>query len=148
MPEICGYQKKVKRKTKMPQVKVTVDQKTGTHSIAAARKHKIDIDRAEAKGGTDIGAMGGEIFLMGLGGCFISNLIAAVDARGADIKNIGVEVAAELAESPARFSDIELRVKADYSDEKEMQKLITIAERGCIVSNTIKGGVNIKTLLA
>jgi len=131
----------------MPQVTVSVKQNTGTHSIATARKHKIDIDRVEAKGGTDIGAMGGEVFLMGLGGCFISNLIAAIEAREADIKNVSVEVIAELAEKPARFSDLELRVSADYEDEKLLKKLITIAERGCIASNSVRGAMNITTTI-
>jgi len=131
----------------MPQVTVSVKQNKGTHSIATARKHKIDIDRVEAKGGTDIGAMGGEVFLMGIGGCFISNLIAAIEAREADIKNVSVEIVAELAESPVRFSDIELKVSGDYSDEKEMKKLITIAERGCIASNSVKKGLNLTTTL-
>jgi len=131
----------------MPQVSVSVKQKKGTHSVASARNHNVDIDRSESKGGTDLGAMGGEIFLMGLGGCFMSNLTAAIDARDIEVKNLSVEVLAELAENPARFSDIELVVSAEYSDEKEMKKLVTIAERACIVANTIKGSVNLKSRL-
>jgi len=128
-------------------VTVTVKQNKGTHSIATARTHKVDVDRVAEKGGTDIGAMGGELFLMGIGGCFMSNLVAAIDARDLDVKELSVDVVAEVAEKPARFSDIELRVSGQYTDEKEMKKLITIAERGCISSNTVRGGANLKTIL-
>ena len=36
------------------------------------------MDRPGPKGGQDKGPMGGEALLMGLGGCFMSNLLAAV----------------------------------------------------------------------
>jgi putative redox protein len=31
-----------------------------------------------------------------------------------------------------------MKVSADHTDEAQMEKLITIAERGCIVANTLK----------
>ena len=39
------------------------------------------MDRPEAKGGQNKGPMGGEAMLMGLGGCFMSNPLAAAVAR-------------------------------------------------------------------
>lgn len=132
----------------MAQVKVSLKHLSGTASEATVRKHKIPVDRTESKGGTDTGAMGGEIFLAGLGGCFLGTLLEAVRARELSITDIAVEVAGEIAEKPTRFSDITMTVTGNYPDRKEMEKLVTIAERGCIVSNTIRNAVNIKAVLA
>jgi putative redox protein len=87
--------------------------------------------------------MGGELFLMGLGGCFMSNLLAAIDSRHAEVRNAQVAISAQLDGTPPRFTQITLSVSADYSDRDEMEKLVVIAERGCIVANTIKEGVTL-----
>ena len=34
-----------------------------------------------------------------------------------------------------------VRVRANYSDEDMMRKLLAIAERGCLVTNTLKDAV-------
>ncbi|MEM8665738.1 MAG: OsmC family peroxiredoxin, partial [Pseudomonadota bacterium] len=52
---------------------------------ANTRGHVTLIDRPEAKGGTDRGAMGGEHLLVALGGCFMSNLLEIVRTREAAI---------------------------------------------------------------
>ena len=54
-------------------------------SEGTSRGHTVVMDRPEAKGGENRGAMGGEHLLMALGGCFMSNLLAAVQAREADV---------------------------------------------------------------
>jgi organic hydroperoxide reductase OsmC/OhrA len=48
------------------------------------------------------GAMDGELFLASVGGCFMSNLLAAITARGAAITGAKAEVTGILLESPAR----------------------------------------------
>jgi len=53
------------------------------------------------KGGGNDGPMGGEYFLMGLGGCFTSNLLAAIKSRSADVSNVELTINATLAENPA-----------------------------------------------
>jgi putative redox protein len=85
--------------------------------------------------------MGGELFLMGLGGCFMSNLLAAIQAREADVSDVSIEISATLLVAPSRFAEINLAISAKYPDRELMQKLVTIAERGCIVANTIKDSV-------
>ena len=127
----------------MANVSVSVTQISPTASQGMARHHANLCDRPEAKEGTDLGPMGGEMFLLGLGGCFMSNLLAAVRARNEDVSDLRVEVVATLAESPARFSDIELRVSGRYPDKEVMTKLATIAERGCIVANTVRDAVRL-----
>ena len=58
----------------MAEVTLGVVQISESAAEGTARNHKAFIDRPEAKGGSDKGPMGGEFFLMGLGGCFMSNL--------------------------------------------------------------------------
>jgi putative redox protein len=92
--------------------------------------------------------MGGEMFLMGLGGCFMSNLLAAVQAREADVSDVNIEITATLEEAPPHFSAVELAITGNYPDRDTMQKLVTIAERGCIVANTIKDSVKLTFTIA
>jgi len=128
-------------------VNVKVDQIGRTTSEATIRQHKILTDRPEAKGGEDRGAMGGELLLASLGGCFISTLLAAIKAREAKVSDVHIDISGTLEESPARFSAIEMTVMATYEDEELMRKLITIAERSCIVSNTLKDAVDLSVNL-
>jgi putative redox protein len=130
------------------QVKIEVRQVTATASEAVARQHKVLTDRPEAKGGEDKGPMGGEMLLMGLGGCFMSNLLAAVKAREADVQNLQLVVTGTLSEAPMRFSEIRMAIRGKYADRDAMEKLVTIAERGCIVANTLKNAVALTIALA
>ncbi len=124
-------------------VKTEVRQIGATTSEAVARQHKVLSDRPAAKGGEDQGPMGGELLLMGLGSCFMSNLLAAVKAREVDVQNIRIAVAGTLSEAPPRFTAIRMEISAEYADRAEMEKLVTIAERGCIVANTLKTTVEL-----
>ena len=127
----------------MAQIKVNVGQVTESASKAEARSHSAIVDRPEAKGGTDKGPMGGELFLMGLGGCFMSNLLAAVKARDFMATNLNTVLTGTLEDSPARFIAVDMMVSGEYEDKAEMEKLVTIAERGCIVANTLKDAVKL-----
>ena len=71
----------------MPTILVNVDQQDHTSSRGEARGHALVMDRPEAKGGQNKGPMGGEALLMGLGGCFMSNLLAAAKAREVEISD-------------------------------------------------------------
>lgn len=83
--------------------------------------------------------MGGELFLASIGGCFMSNLLAAIKAREADVSEVRTEVIGTLADAPARFTAVELFVTAKFSDRELFEKLVEIAERGCIMTNTLRG---------
>ena len=69
------------------EAKVSVRQISESASECLARDFTINCDRPESKGGGNVGPMGGEIFLLGLGGCFMSNLLAAIKAREAKISD-------------------------------------------------------------
>jgi len=127
----------------MPTVTVMVEQISGTASRGMARGFAIVMDRPEAKGGTNEGMMGGEALLSSLGGCFTSNLLAAAKARNVGLRNVQVKIEGDLAESPSRFAAIRMSISAQCTASEELVKLVTIAERGCIVANTLKAAVEL-----
>lgn len=127
----------------MTQINVQVKQTSSTASEGFIRQHSVKIDRPEAKGGTDEGAMGGELLLVSLGGCFISNLLAAIRAREAAVSNVDITITGTLESAPPRFSAVYMKIAADYDDRDLMEKLVTISERGCIVANTLKHAVDL-----
>ena len=127
----------------MPMIEIEVNQNGRATSEASVRGHRVVVDRPTAKGGDDNGPMGGELILAGLGGCFMSNLLAAVRAREADVTNAKTKVTATIADNPTRFSAVELSVSADCDDAVLLEKLVVIAERGCIAANTLRGGLDL-----
>ena len=130
-------------------IKIPLVQVGPATTEATIRGHKTLIDRPEAKGGDDRGPMGGELLLASLGGCFASNLLAAIRAReGVAIDNVSIEVAGTLDGTPPRFTQIVLTVMADHADRGELDKLVTIAERGCIVANTLKAALKLEVRVA
>jgi len=127
----------------MPTVKVVIDQLDHSSSLAQSRSHSLTMDRPETKGGQDKGPMGGEALLMGLGGCFMSNLFAAAKARDIKLTSAHADISGDLADSPARYTAIHMKGTAECDPAGELEKLVTIAERGCIVANTLGKAVQL-----
>ena len=73
------------------EMKLQLRQISASTSEATISRHQVLIDRPAAKGGSDAGPMGGELFLAAVGGCFMSNLLAAIKAREADIGDVRAE---------------------------------------------------------
>jgi putative redox protein len=103
------------------------------------RSHRTLIDRPVAKGGADVGPMGGELFLAAVGGCFFSNVLAAIRARELNLSDVLVDVTGTLADAPNRFVGIELQVTSESADRGVLEQLVEIADRGCIMMNTLRG---------
>jgi len=129
------------------QIQVTVHQKSSTASEGRARDHQVVMDRPIAKGGENRGAMGGEHLLMALGGCFMSNLLAAAQSRESMLTDVSLAITGTLDTAPARFCAVKMEISAGYGDRAQMEKLVTIAERGCVVANTLKSAVDLKITL-
>jgi putative redox protein len=110
---------------------------------ATVRRHTALVDRPVAKGGEDRGPLGGEYLLVALGGCFMSNLLAAIRARDATVSHVRADVRATLDGSPDRFSDFTVTVSADRQDPDEVRKLIAIAARACAVTNTLSQAASV-----
>jgi putative redox protein len=101
------------------------------------------VDRPRAKGGEDRGPLGGEYLLVALGGCFMSNLLAAIRARNAAMSNVRAEVAATMDGTPDRFIAFTVTVSAERQDPDEARKLIEIAARACAVTNTLNEAASV-----
>jgi putative redox protein len=122
-------------------VNVEIEQIGLSTGSATVRSHTVLVDRPVEKGGSDRGPLGGEYLLISLGGCFLSTLLAAVRTREADVSNVRISVTGTIGGVPERFESMALRVFARYSDDDLMRKLIALAERGCLVTNTLKDAV-------
>ena len=125
------------------QIQVHVKQVGASASQGEVRGHSITMDRPVAKGGEDRGAMGGETLLMALGGCFMSNLLAAAKSRATELTGVDLEIAGTLDSAPPRFTAVQMRIKVEQVEKDQLNKLVTIAERGCIVANTLKAAVDL-----
>jgi putative redox protein len=125
----------------MSNTEVRVRLVEGFTGMVSARTHTVTVDRRVERGGADLGFTGGELLLAALGGCFLTTLAGAAEARGIVLHRVDVAVRSVEAQGPARYTDvtIDADVDADAPDE-EIDKLLVIAERGCTVSNTLKSG--------
>ena len=132
----------------MSTLSVNIEQIGPSTSKVTARSHSFIVDRPAAKGGADKGPIGGEYFLTGLGGCFTSHLLAAIRAREAAVSDVAVHVTGTLDGTPERFTTIAIRVSATCDDPDLLQKLVTIADRGCQVMNTLRDTVQISLEIA
>ena len=128
-------------------MEVRIEQVGPSTARGIARTHSVLIDRPVAKGGTDRGPLGGEYLLLALGGCFMSNLLAAIRAREAAVSDVRITVNGTIEGSPDRFTGLALTISATHQDAELMQKLVAIAERSCIVTNTLRSGVSIALMI-
>jgi putative redox protein len=122
----------------MATIEVQVDQIGPATSRGAARTHTVLVDRPVDKGGEDRGPLGGELLLLSLGGCFMSNLLAAGRARGVSLSGARVVVVGTLGAAPPQFDAFTMKVQATCDDPALLPKLATIAENACIVTNTLR----------
>src|SRR5258708_4609684 len=113
----------------MTEIRVELHQVSPATSEAGMRTHRVLIDRPEEKGGADKGTLGGELFLASIGGCFMSNLLAAIKARNFDISEVRTQVTGTIVEAPARFSAIEVLVTANGPFE-QLERLVEVADKG------------------
>ena len=115
-----------------------VEQVGPTTARATTRSHAVTVDRPVAKGGEDKGPLGGEYLLVALGGCFMSNLLAAIRAREAAVSNLRIDVTGTIDGTPDHFTTFTMAVSATHADASLVRKLIAIAARACAVTNTLR----------
>ena len=108
----------------------------------------VIVDRPKEKGGSGEGLMGGQYLLIGIAGCFCSNLFAAAETRSIKIEGLNVKVTAVISDDiPKRFTGVSLSVSyAECLDENALKKLLIMAERACISINTVKNGITVNIL--
>ena len=123
----------------MPEVTTTITQMDATSAAKTRiREHELITDRPQEKGGGNQGPMGGELLVASLGGCFMSNLIAAFQGRDLEPQGLSVSVQGTLEGNPPTFRSMAMQVQAGGIERDQMEKMVLIAERGCIVANTLK----------
>jgi putative redox protein len=125
------------------QLHIQIDQISDSASKARVRAHQVIIDRPQRNGGSDRGPMGGELFLASIAGCFMSNLLAAIRAREAGISGVRIELSADIVDAPTRFSRVEMLVTAAAGNQETLERLVEIADRGCIMMNTLRDKLEI-----
>ena len=125
------------------QIHVQLRQLSATTTEAAIGEHNVLVDRPAEKGGSGLGPMGGELFLASIGGCFMSNLLAAIRARQSGVSDVRTEVTGTVDGAPPRFTAIALRVTAGNADPETLRKVVDIADRGCIMMNTLRGKLDV-----
>jgi putative redox protein len=129
-------------------LEVMVEQVGPSTSRGVARTYSVLIDRPVAKGGADQGPLGGELLLLSLGGCFMSNLLAAARAREVNLTDARMSVTGTIETGPDRYVGMVLRIQAASTDADTLGKLASIAERACIVTNTLKASVPVTVVVA
>lgn len=132
----------------MSTMTIEISQISACTSEAALGPHRVLIDRPVELGGTGRGPKGGELFLASVGGCFMSNLLAAIRARNEDVAGVRVQVTGTLVEAPGRFSAIELLVDAQTSDRELLRRLVEIADRACVMMNTLRGALELSVVIS
>jgi putative redox protein len=63
--------------------------------------------------------------------------------RSVKVEDLAVVVRGSLAAAPPRFASIEMEVQGRATDPGALDRLVTIAERACIVHNTLLPAVPI-----
>lgn len=132
----------------MSDMTVALRQSGKTASVASIRTHTIVMDRPSASGGSDAGPMGGETFLASLGGCFMSTFFAAAEARSIPVDGATCQVTGTFADSPRRFVAVHVEVACDSCEPADLDHLVTVAERGCLVAATLRQGMEVSASVA
>ena len=125
------------------EINVQLRQIAATTTEAVVGSHRVLVDRPPEKGGSGAGPMGGELFLASVGGCFMSNLLAAIRARELPVSDVHTVVTGIIDGAPARFTALRLQVSAGNTPPDALKKLVEIADRGCIMMNTLRGKLEI-----
>ena len=119
-----------------------VDDTTTTEG--SVRHYRVLVDRPSEKQGDDRGAMGGELPLISLGGCFMGNAIAAARARRVRVEDFRARVTGALTEHPQRYAAARLEVSGRGVEAASFAKIMAISERVCIVANTLRACLDLK----
>lgn len=128
----------------MDQIKITLEQHAETSMQLKHDQFEVIVDRPVEKGGGGAGLMGGQYLLTGIAGCFCSTFFAAAEAREVKVEGLNVQVIATVSDDlPKRFTDVQLDVTYEScSDPDAFDKLLKMAEQGCISVNTVKNAMS------
>jgi len=78
----------------------------------------------------------------------MSKLLAAIRTRRSAVRNVHIEVKGAVTGLPARFFGGGPCHTADAPDREELDRLIEIADRGCIMMNTLRDKLTLNIVVA
>ena len=108
----------------------------GLRCRVSAGRFELIVDEPESVGGTDQGPQPTELLLASIASCFTLAMAYSADKRGMELA--GLRVRATGAYDGPSFSAIQLSVRADAPDADGLRRLVSLAERLCYVTNTLR----------
>ena len=102
----------------------------------------ITVDEPASAGGTGQGPQPTELFLASIASCFTLALSHSATKRGVELRGLRVD-ATGTYDGP-RFTALRVTVHAEAPRGEELERLITVAERVCYVTNTLRLGPEIE----
>lgn len=104
----------------------------GLHHTGDVRGLTVEVDKPEAKGGTDAGPMPTELFLVALGSCTLMATTRIAGKRGVQLD--GIRAVAEMKFDGSRADTIALTLHPDSdADPDDWATVARLAGRACTV---------------
>lgn len=108
----------------------------GLHYVGQVRDHRVEIDKPEAKGGTDAGPMPTEHVLVALASCTLMATVRVAGKREVPVDE--VSAVAEMTFDGPRAEQVTLRLEADSpADPDEWATVARLAGRACTVEQML-----------
>jgi len=79
-------------------------------------------------------------------GCFTGTIYAALVSRGAEVRSLRGFCTASISEdSPPAVSALDIRVEVEVGNEDKviLERVRTIAERGCLITRSLARGIDV-----
>ncbi len=110
-----------------------------------AGSHTIVVDRPEGTaGGGGLGFNGGQLLALAIGGCFCNDLRYVSHQMRVPLASIAVRVALTLEGMPLVATGAEMAVACETEDASDAGPVIERAKESCMVSNSLKRGIDVK----
>lgn len=116
---------------------VVVRTRTPLSTITAARGHEIVIDKPQASGGQDTGAMASEHLLAALGSCQVTTAHRIAAKRRTPVDAIAVTATAVFDGDLIDRIDLDVVVTGGPDDDEELETVFRLVERSCTISRAL-----------
>ncbi len=108
----------------------------GLRCRVSAGRFELIVDEPESAGGTDQGPQPTELLLAAIASCFTLAMAYSAGKRGVELAGLRVRATGDY-DGPS-FSAIRILVRADAPAADDLRRLVSMAERLCYVSNTLR----------
>lgn len=127
-PEVAGTQ---------PLDTLRVEHRGGDRFDIKIRGHVVTVDQPESAGGEDAGPNPTELFLAGLVSCVAFYARRYLRRHGLDETGLSVDAAYRFGSTPARVSDVDIRIHAPNGLPPERRDALLAVASHCTVHNSI-----------